>query len=253
MLDDTRWQTLQTLDELLDRPLNVLSFVWLALLLLELLSDLPPWVGVLSNAIWAVFWIDFLISLTLAPDKGRYLRRNWLTVLSLLLPALRLFRALRAFRVLRAARFARGTRLVQILTRLNRSLRTLQRTLQRRQFGLVMTATALVLLIGSAGMLFFEGEQAGAPRAYSEWLYWTGMLLSSLGSDYWPRTGEGRVLTLLLAVYGFTVFGYITAALASFFVGADNDRAPDPEETNNAALLRELRALREELARQRAG
>ena len=32
------------------------------------------------------------------------------------------------------------------------------------------------------------------------------MLLTSLGSKYWPRTAEGRVLCFILALYGFAVF-----------------------------------------------
>jgi voltage-gated potassium channel len=50
------------------------------------------------------------------------------------------------------------------------------------------------------------------------------MLLTSIGSEYWPRTGSGRALCLLLAIYGFAVFGYITAALASYFVGRDAEK-----------------------------
>lgn len=33
------------------------------------------------------------------------------------------------------------------------------------------------------------------------------------------RTGEGRTLCVLLSIYAFAVFGYVTAALASFFIG----------------------------------
>jgi voltage-gated potassium channel len=47
------------------------------------------------------------------------------------------------------------------------------------------------------------------------------MLLTTMGSDYWPRTPEGRFLCLLLAVYAFTVFGYVTAAIAAYFVDRD--------------------------------
>ena len=49
------------------------------------------------------------------------------------------------------------------------------------------------------------------------------MLLTSIGSEYWPQTAEGRVLCFLLSLYGFAVFGYVTAVLASFFVGRDAD------------------------------
>ncbi|ASN82677.1 ion transporter [Deinococcus ficus] len=248
-LHAARADLLQTLDDLLSGPLNVLGFVWLGLLVWELLGPVPAWVNLISNVIWGLFIVDFLLSFTLAPHKVTFLRRNWLSALSLLVPAVRFLRVFRGLRLLRTARLARGTRLFQILTRLNRGLKTLQRTLRRRQFGFVMLATLLVTLAGSAGLAYFEGTGGSAPGSYGAWVYWTGMLLMSLGPEHWPQSAEGRTLTALLGLYGFTVFGYITAALASVFVGADQSRLPEAEEVNNAALLAEVTALRQELAR----
>jgi voltage-gated potassium channel len=54
-------------------------------------------------------------------------------------------------------------------------------------------------------------------------LWWTAMLLTTMGTEDWPRTPEGRVLCLLLAIYAFAVFGYVTAAIAAYFVGQDQN------------------------------
>jgi voltage-gated potassium channel len=64
-----------------------------------------------------------------------------------------------------------------------------------------------------------------------------------MGSDYFPRTPEGRVLGLLLAVYGFAVFGYVTASIASLFVARDAE-----EEDGELAGARQIEALRTEVA-----
>ena len=47
------------------------------------------------------------------------------------------------------------------------------------------------------------------------------MIMTTLGSEYWPQTPEGRVLCIILSLFAFAVFGYITAAIATFFVGQD--------------------------------
>jgi voltage-gated potassium channel len=47
------------------------------------------------------------------------------------------------------------------------------------------------------------------------------MLMTTMGSEYWPRTGEGRILCFLLSLYAFGVFGYVTATIATFFIGRD--------------------------------
>lgn len=64
------------------------------------------------------------------------------------------------------------------------------------------------------------------------------MLLTSIGSEYWPQTAEGRVLCFLLSLYGFAVFGYVTAVLASFFIGRDAEGAG---ELAGAQAVQELR------------
>ena len=203
--------------------------------------------------IWAIFIADFVLDIIIAPDRLGYLRRNWLTVLALLLPALRVFRALRVLRVLRAARSIRSIGLLRVLTSLNRGMAALARTFGRRRLGFVMALTAAVIMVGAAGMAFLEspgavseGDRPGQGLAsYGEALWWTAMLLTTIGSEYWPVTLEGRVLAWLLAVYGVGVFGYITAAIASHFIEGDRARARSAD-APGGALVDEVAALRED-------
>jgi voltage-gated potassium channel len=242
------WQTLRELDSWLQTPMTVLSLVWLVLVVVELTSGSSELLQTLGTAIWAVFIAEFLLRLTLAPEKGAFLKSNWLTIIALVVPAFRLFRAVRLFR---AARALRGLRLVRVVGTANRSMNALKATLRRRGFGYVGGLTLLVLVLGAAGMLNFEGarEVDGGFRSYLDALWWTGMLLTSIGSDFWPQTTEGRVLTMLLSIYGLAVFGYITAAFASFFVGRDAEERSGPiaGQQDLARLIREVEALRMEL------
>ena len=50
-----------------------------------------------------------------------------------------------------------------------------------------------------------------------------------MGTDYWPQTSEGRILCFFLALYAFAVFGYVTAAIAAYFVGIDKTRTSSTE------------------------
>jgi len=61
--------------------------------------------------------------------------------------------------------------------------------------------------------------------------------------------GRGAGALLFLALYAFGVFGYVTAALATFFVGrdAENDEAELAGGKQLAALRDEVIALREEI------
>lgn len=71
------------------------------------------------------------------------------------------------------------------------------------------------------------------------------MLLTTMGSEYWPRSSEGRLVCLLLSVYAFAVFGYITATLASYFDGSDAAE----ERRRSAQLEFELAGVRSALQR----
>lgn len=238
----------------MEMPLLVLGFVWLVLLVIELTSGLHPMLEALSTAIWITFIIAFLIELALAPIKLAYIRSEWLLVLSLALPALRLLRIARALRVLRAARAARGARLLRVVTGLNRGMRALGTSMGRRGLGYVAALTMFVIVAGAAGMLALEREAPGGLADYASAVWFTVMLLTTIGSEYWPRTPEARLLCILLSLYAIGVFGYITAALASFFVERDRDENPPPRDTASEALdaLRvEMAALREELQARR--
>lgn len=252
-----QWRALRELEEWLETPMVFLGLLWLLLLTVELVSGGSPLFDVLGTVIWAVFIGDFLLRFILAPRKGAYLRHNALTAVSLLVPALRVFRAARAIRTLRLTRTARGLRLVRLVTSFRRGMGALGAAMQRRGLGYVVALTALVTLLGAAGMYAFEAFPATSPgfTSFAEALWWTAMLLTSLGSDYWPRTAEGRLLTVLLAIYGFAVFGYITAALASFFVGRDarSANSPSVDRRELEAIREEIAALRRELGRRAGG
>ena len=218
-----RVRLLVQLEQMLERPMVVLSLLWVLLVAVELARGLTPPMETVALVIWALFAIDFAIKLVIAPRKWIFLRRNWITILSLMLPAFRLFRIGRAFR---AVRVLRGVRFAKVLGSLNRGMRALRRSMRRHGFGYVVALTLLVMFSAAAGMMAFERE--GPNRAvfdtYSSALWWTAMLMTSLGSEYWPKTGGGRALTLVIALYSFAVFGYITATLASFFIDRDNEQ-----------------------------
>ncbi len=127
----------------------------------------------------------------------------------------------------------------------------LKSALHRRRFGYVAAMTLLVLALGAAGMLSFEpaSEVEGGFTSYGDALWWTAMMLTTIGSQYWPASTEGRILALLISIYGLAVFGYITASFASFFVGwdAESATASASNAEQMAALSNEIAALRRDL------
>ena len=218
-----------------------LGFVWLILLIIEFINGFNNTLELISKIIWIIFICDFVLKFFLAPKKLLFLRKNSITAISLIIPALRLFRI---FRFIRLWRIFRGTRLIKVIASLNRSMKSLNATMGRRGFGYVMILTIAVILAGAAGMYAFENENKGLP-SYGVAIWWTTMLIITVGTDFWPKSVEGRILCTLLSLYGFAVFGYITATLASFFIG--NDAQSKTKEIASPGDIEKLRLEIQEL------
>ena len=227
---------LRALEDWLELPMLVLGLVWLVLLVVELLAGLPAGFEPLLTAIWAIFVADYLLRLWIAEDRWRYVRQSWFTLLALAIPALRVLRAARVATVLRAGRAVRGVRAARVVTSFSRARRSVHGLLGRRHgLGYVLVLTLLVVVTGAAAMLAFE---AGGPTPFEGFLHalwWTAMLVTSLGSEQWPSTAEGRLLCLAIAIYGFAVFGYITATIASWFVGQERAASRGPGHSSDAS------------------
>lgn len=250
-----RLSTLAQFESWIERPMQILGFVWLGLLILELTRGLSPLLATLSTIIWIAFVLEFALRLILAPARIQYIRKNWLVAISLVVPALRVLRIFRALRVLRAARVVRGARLVRIVSSLNRGMGSLGRSMGRRGLGYVLALSTLIAFGGAAGMYFFEsGSPGNGIPDYGSALWWTAMIMTTLGSSYWPQSVEGRVLCVLLSVYAFAVWGYVTASLATYFIGRDADdvEAEIPGRKEIDALREELAGLRSDIRALRA-
>ena len=245
-----RFELVRRIEHWLEVPMVVLGAIWLILILVDLVRAPTPVTETLGTAIWIVFILEFLMRLAIAPSKLRYLRRQWLTALSLAIPALRVFRLARLIRLLRVSRAARAVRVARLITSFNRGARSLGSTMRDRGFAYVLALTIIVWLLGAAGMFAFESG-AGLPAVFDSFsgsLWWTAMLLTTMGSESWPRSAEGRLICLLLSIYAFAMFGYITATLASLFVGVAPARS-----ARTRSIDDELAALRSSVERLASG
>lgn len=249
VLESELVELLHQVEDWLETPMVVLAFVWLVLTIGELIWGVGSPFGFVVSAIWVIFILDFALRLGLAPKKAAYLRRNWLTALSLALPALRIFRLGRILRLFRATR---GLRLIRAVSSVNRGVKALRASMGRRGVGYVMSFTLIVALTGAAAMLALESEVDGTGGFQSYWdaLWWTAMMLTTIGSDYFPVTAEGRIVCLLISIYSLGILGYITATLATFFVGrdAEDESAEIAGAHTVEALRRDITELRADLA-----
>ncbi len=225
----------------LDLPLAVLGLVMLGLLVAQFALPLDPvWASRVANAqttIWVIFILAFVIELALASSKLDYLRENWLTAVSVALPALR------AVRLLRAAQALRELSLLRLITTLNRGTRALGHIFVRGQLGYVLVLTMLVTLSAAAGAYYLEHDEPNTMlRSPGDALWWAATLVTTINSPLETVTVEGRLLGLLLRIFAIGITGYLTATIAVYLLGVP--RQPSRDHATVAELRRLRRAVR---------
>lgn len=104
----------------------LLALLWLYLFLVELFGELSLNQEILIYIIWGLFILEFCLKLITAPRKKNYLKNNWITLVALVIPALRAFRLFYALRILRSARIVNSTRVIRALTSGKRFLSALK-------------------------------------------------------------------------------------------------------------------------------
>ena len=243
MTDDTRHAVakpsfLKTLPRKLERPMLLLSFAWFLVIITELVNGTGPLLLSLGTVLWALFVLYFGLRLAIVPNRGTFLKRNWLLVLAILVPILRFFPFLQTLPLARALTATFGMQVIWMFASADLGLRSLRRTMGRRGTGYVLTFTVVVILAGAAGMLHFENDSPDPQgiHSYPEALWWVAMQITNIGSGYRPVTVGGHVLCLGISIYALAIFGYLTAVFAAFFIGRDAED-PKSEISNQTSIL----------------
>lgn len=246
-----RFELLANVSSLLEPIMVGLGIVFLGLLLMEF-AGVPlvlfgqDRMADVMQAIWLIFLGDFVLRILIAPDKVRFLRSNVLGALSLVLPFLR---PLRAFR---AARALRGFSLVRLLGGINRGMRALRRITRGSLMLYVAALTAAVVFAGAVGVMHFDRGYPESPvRSFDDALWWSATLVTTMNSELHVVSGEARLIALLQRLFALSVFGYITASIASYLIGVDASEERQRESSAQQELAHELRRLSAEIERMR--
>ena len=219
-----RWRFVARVERMLDGPGTFLAVLFAIALAAELVlnaqgSAVPQPLTWLLLGIWAFFVVQFLLGLVVSPDRLRYLRRNWLTALSLIIPFFRAFRVLRVVRVLRA------TDSLRVLAGFNRAARTLESALAWTRAGYAAALTATAVLLGSAALLMFEVDATDSTiTTYGEALWWAAATITTVGAAREPVTLGGRLVALALMLAGLVLLGYVAGVLAAILFGKHQER-----------------------------
>lgn len=227
----TRLQLLSAIEHKTEIPMLLLSVVYV---IVALLPDIAPlqleeldFLEHLLWIIWALFATELLIKVLLSPNPIRYMIKNWPDVLIVAMP------------------FLRPLRFLRILLILPRAWRQTKAVLRQKTLSFIgLTSLSTVLL--SAAFVYLVEKGTDSPiNDFSDAIWWAMTTITTVGyGDMYPITPFGRGVAVFLMLTGITLFGLLTASVASFFIEEDGQSA----EHNSAHHTKQLNKVLKQLS-----
>lgn len=231
-----RQEAYDRFSRVVDGPLTVLALAMVPLLIAPLVAEFPESIDRAFLAadyfIWAVFAVEYVTKLYLAPSRGRFVKTHVPDLIVVIIPFLRPLRILRSTRALRILRLGRvGAFGVK-------GLGNVRRILSAHGLNYVLLIVIAVVLISAALVFEFEGDK-GNIKSFPDALWWAATTVTTVGyGDRFPVTAAGRGVAVALMFTGIALFGVLTASIASFFV----------EQHEEAGVEKQLSEISERLA-----
>lgn len=229
--------TLERWERATEWPLIIISVLFLVAYSVQVLSSgaMSSISGWFITITWGLFAVDYLASLWLAPNRGRWFVRHLHELAIVALPMLR------------------PLRLLRLVTLISVLQRVAGNALRGRVVTYVVAASGLLVYIGALAM--YDAEK-GAPDAsiqsFGDAGWWAIVTITTVGyGDLSPVTTTGRVIAVALMVGGIALLGTVTATLASWLVDkvSTEDTIAQTVTVDHLESLRaEMRELREDLA-----
>ena len=220
-------------EERSSRPMFVASVLYLLAFAAPIMSTriqepYDGYLNIIQMILWGLFAADYCIRLYLAPRRLYFITHNLMNLAIVLLPAWRIVSFLA---------------MIHLTT--NRQYKRLSE-LAVKLFGY----TAIFIIMFALAIYSVESSEPGAmirdlPTAY----WWTFTTLATVGyGDVYPVTGIGRVIAVVVMLYGVGMVAVATGALASWIIEKIGGR----EEQEYPATKADVDDLRQEISELRA-
>lgn len=227
-------------EERSSRPMFVASVLYLLAFAAPIMSTriqepYDGYLNIIQLILWGLFAADYCIRLYLAPRRLYFITHNLMNLAIVLLPAWRIVSFLA---------------MIHLTT--NRQYKRLSE-LAVKLFGY----TAIFIIMFALAIYSVESSEPGAmirdlPTAY----WWTFTTLATVGyGDVYPITGIGRVIAVVVMLYGVGMVAVATGALASWIIekiGGREEQEYPATKADVDDLHQEISELRALLAREYA-
>lgn len=188
---------------------------------------------------WTAFAIELVVMLAVVPNRRKWLRHHPLDPFIVVFTPPILPAGLQGLRVLRLLRLTRLLRLAQ----LSREVFSLQ--------GLHYAMFLAVLTVIGGGALFVAFEKHSQHLNDWQGIYWAVTTMTTLGSNIYPTTTGGEIVSVAILIIGIGFVALLTGAFAQRFLSPEIAEVEEELEAEQASAeqvaMRELLGVREQL------
>ena len=221
---------LATALERVDPVMAWLGVVWALVVGYEFAVELTPdaqrVMAVLGWVAWAIFLVELLAHLVVAPSRLGYLRRHPLQVVGVLVPVLRVLRFARLLRLGRALPAAR------VVTSSYRVAGTARRLLGSRLGYIAALSAVVTVALAELAYLFERDAAQPVFSSFADAVLWSVAVVVAGQGDPVPNSLGAHIAMLAGFAWGVGVFATVAGALGAFFIDERRERAesdPPPE------------------------
>ena len=186
-------------------PLAFLGFVYLVVYAVQVSVDLDAAGALLLEAfswtIYAIFALDLIIRLITTQNFLLFLKTNWLEIIALVVPFLRVLRVLRIVVAIRRIRPLLKSRMASTTTYLALLL-------------------PLTWFVGGVAVLDAEKNVVGSHITnLPDALWWSLATITTVGyGDLYPISAEGKGVAAIIMLLGIALFSTCAGILASWIM-----------------------------------
>ena len=202
------WQKKTALTTLVLSLIYTASFVY-PIYWFPVSSGVKTGCEVINYVTWAIFALDYLVQMKLAPDNRAYVRGHIFELILVVVPFFRPLRALRALVFTTQAGIRSKKALIKSLP-------------------LVLTGAAvLMIVIMGAAVLDIERSAPGSNiHTPMDALWWGLVTITTIGyGDKFPVTTEGRLVAGILIIFGVAMISTLTATFAAWILSHEEREA----------------------------
>ncbi len=212
--------------------MTLLALVSVVLVFADMFSIInseTPFYKSLEMFLYTVFWLDYLVRMTLSKSKKEFFRDNFFDFLAILplSKSFSIFRLIRILRLAKVAQLGKVTKLVKVfgaIAKVNKNTNNFLRT-----NGFVYLLYCTLVLIVSSALLMSYAENI----SLSDSLWWAIVTCTTVGyGDITPTTSLGRFVAIFLMIFGIGFLGILTSTITTFVSTAAKERRRLNNENN---------------------